>query len=219
MNKDNVIDMTDRMQQPDQKSRLKNLKVRLDLEQAKIAVSTSLLSILVLVTIANSRLASQDTPQIAGGRAIASVANGTSEVEDTIVHSLADRALSSDAVIGRKPSSIEQLSFGFLEGKYALHMQNGKLSEIEFANSVDSADRPKHIDDPAQFLEANREVLPVAFSRSVKVEHLANKAEIIETYQLVNEISRPVANVQFRMDTVGRLLSMKVATISNVASK
>ena len=60
--KGKVIDMTERIHAPDYRERLRNLKVRLDLEHAKVAVSTSLLSIVVLVTLANNNLMTSIAP-------------------------------------------------------------------------------------------------------------------------------------------------------------
>ena len=44
---DNVIDMTERIQEPDARERVKHLKVRFDLERAKVGLSASILSIVV----------------------------------------------------------------------------------------------------------------------------------------------------------------------------
>ena len=58
----NVIDMTSRIQEPNYKDYLKGLKVRFDLENTKVAVSTSLLSIVILVTLANNNLLANRSP-------------------------------------------------------------------------------------------------------------------------------------------------------------
>ena len=52
----NVIDMTERIHHPDFKEYLRGLKVRFDLENAKVAISASLLSVVLLATLANDRL-------------------------------------------------------------------------------------------------------------------------------------------------------------------
>jgi hypothetical protein len=217
--KDNVIDMTERIQEPDTLERMKFLKVRFDLEHAKIALSTSLLSVVILMTLANRNLMSNSAPaEMKPSRAIASVPTGTSDAEDSLVQTLAKHELSADSSMGRQPSSIESLAFGQLEGKYAVRLANGKLSELEFSDVTSQGDRPKHIDDRGHFLDSHRDILPVAYDKSIKIDSQTTGDSTLETYQLVNEVSRPVANVEFRLDAAGRMLSMRVAELT-VASK
>lgn len=229
MGKDNVIDITDRVSQPDQKARLKNLKVRLDLEQAKIAISTSLLSIVLLVTLANNNLLVSSVRPVTAdnfdraSRGIASVSSvseviPSAEENQKMVRELSRRALSATASVGHKPSSVEKLAFGVLEGKYAVRLQNGKLSEIEFKTSEVAGNDPKQIEDLSAFIENQRDLLPVAFEKSLKVGTDKVGSDRIETFELVNHVSMPLAKVQFTTDSEGRMLTMKVAMLK-VASK
>lgn len=210
---DNVIDMTERIQEPDSRERLKHLKVRFDLERAKVGLSASILSIVVLVTLANAKmLKDQSEQQASQGRAIASVPTGTSDAEDSLVRELARKDLSEGAA-GKTPSAIDKLAFGFLEGHYAMRLTNGKLSEMEA-----SGEQAKQIDDIQGFLEANRDVLPVAFDKPVKVGRDATGDVVTESWQLVNSVSRPMANVIVKMDGSGRLLGLRVS-LMQLASK
>lgn len=214
-NKDNVIELASRAQQSDTIDRMKSLKSRFDMEHARVALSASLLSIVVLVTLANKNLMSDDgAPSVKSGRGIASVPTGTSDAEDHLVRTLSQKELSADS-LGRKPSSLESLAFGTLEGKYAVRLENGKLSELEFSDPASQeleGDRPKHIQNRAEFLETNRELMPVAFDKPVWIERAPSQDSVTEIYQLVNEVSRPVATVEFKLDNAGRMLSMKVAS-------
>jgi hypothetical protein len=221
----NVIDMTSRMKTPDFSERLKNLKVRLDLEHARVAVPASLLSIVLLVTLANATM--MNTPKATdlasvdaevSGRAIASVSTGTSIAEDQLVRRLAKGALSDTASVGRKPSSLENLTLGLLEGKYAVRMQDGRLRELEFTITPSDQDRPKHIEDREAFLKAHADLLALEFDKTIKVEQSKEGGSTLETYHLVNGLSIPVAKVQFRLDSVGRMLSMRVSQVQ-VAAK
>lgn len=227
--KSNVIDITERVAQPDHSQRLKNLKVRLDLEQAKIAISTSLLSIVLLVTLANNNLlVSSVRPTQAdnldrASRGIASVSSvseivPSAEENQKMVRDLSRRALSATASIGHKPTSVEKLAFGVLEGKYAIRLQNGKLSDIEFNRGEVAGQDPKQIDDFKSFLETQRDLLPVAFEKTLKVGTSQVGADRVETFELVNQVSMPLAKVQFTIDSEGRMLAMKVAMLK-LASK
>lgn len=215
MSKNNVIDLSERIQKPDPSARFKNLKVRFDLEHGKLLVSTSLLSIVLLVTLANNSLLgggiSQQKVEYRPSRGIASIPTGTSDAEDSLVARLASKELSEEASVGRRPSALEKLTLGFLEGKYAVQLQNGKLSQLHFTEASAAGDLPKRVENLNAFLESNRDLLPVAFSKSVKVESAQQGENKSETFQLVNQLSMPVAKVQFLMDSAGRLLSMRVA--------
>lgn len=221
MKNGNVIDMTDRIREPDAVARLRQLKVRLDLEHAKVALSTSLLSIVILVTLANNNLmksVDEDKAAQGGGRAIASV--GASTVEETegnkqLIQNLAQRDLSAAAKVGKKPSAIEKLAFEVLEGKYAVRLDDGKISEIEFSNS---SELPKPVATLMAFLESHRDLLPADFAKRVKVDRTEEGSQTTEIYQLVNQYSMPVAKVLLRMDAAGRVLAMRVSPMQ-VAAK
>lgn len=225
-----VIDISQRIAERDAKKnpfeKLKDIKVRLDLEQAKIAIPVSLLSILVIVTLANSQilnspdviesrdLASQGTT-IVPARGIASIPSGTSTSEDELVQAMASKSLSEISAVGRSPSALEKLSLETLEGKYAIRMtESQKISEIQIApNQVESPIRFE-----AKFIESNRSWMPVAFEKSVRVQNQKNATGSHEVYHLVNRLSMPVAQIDVSLDTAGRLLAMKVVT-TTVASK
>lgn len=236
-----IIDMTDRIHTPDFRERLRNLKVRLDLEHAKVAVSTSLLSVVVLVTLANNNLMTSIAPVSSvlneqsssshnanGGRGIASIAsvpgggysNATITENPELVRQLAQRDLSETASVGQKPSSLERLAFGFLEGKYAVRLQDGLIREIEFApetKTLEAKNEAKKIENLNAFIDGQRDLLP-AYSHSVKLGLGHEGSETVETFQLVNAVSMPVAKVQFRVDIEGRFLGMRVS-MTQIASK
>lgn len=214
-----VIDISERIseRQEAQKptSRLGKLKVRLDLEQAKIAIPASIMSILVVVTLANSKLltekpviesrdlASEGTP--VQTRGIASVPTGTSDEEDRLVKDMAQRNLSDAASLGRAPTAIEKFAIEQLEGKYSVRMNAGKLSALEL-----NARSTEPVAFDSKLLEQSRGILPVAFEKSIRVASETTDKEIHETYHLVNSLSMPLAEVQVRLNETHHLLGMKV---------
>ena len=225
-----VIDLTERIEareaskNPDGPlSKLKAMKVRLDLEQAKIAIPASLLSIVVVVTLANTKLlsgpdvvesremASEGTTVIAPSRGIASIPAGTSETEDQLVKALSSKTLSEISAVGRKPSALEKLSLETLEGKYAIRMSDTqKISEIEIAQ--DQVSNPVPFD--AKFITDNRAWMPVSFDKSVRVQSVHSDNGTRQTYHLVNSLSMPVAKIDVSLDSSGRLLALRVIPTS-----
>lgn len=203
-------------------------------------VSVSLFSVVLLATLVNtSLLADRSEPTTPQGimsritRGIASVpgmgpemsndvreregvnAFGTTEMEDSLVSRLSGSDLSTTAAVGRLPSKLEALTLGFLEGKYAVQLVNGKIRGLRFSNTAwsgeaNGASNPKEVEDPVAFLESHRDLLPVSFAKSVKIDSSSAEGKLSETFQLVNSLSMPVAKVRFQMDASGRLLAMQV---------
>jgi hypothetical protein len=219
----NVIDLSERRANTVEKSQglEQRLRLRLDMEQAKIAISTSLISIVVLTaTVANKSLWSTGSEQARGtasessaladgsSRNIASLAAASvPEGEVSLAHRLAVDGLASDTSFGRQPSTLDQLALGFLEGKYALFLEGGKIHGLQFNSQADAGDAPKFV-DRIRFLEQNRSLLPVAFDRLARS---ASDEPGLEAYELLrNGVEAPLAKVEFRMDEAGRMLSMKV---------
>lgn len=212
----------------------RHLKLRLEIENMKVMLSTGLLSVVALATLANSQLFSSQSPSFdlastsvpgPGQRGIASVSTGTSASEDHLIHQLAQKNLLDMKAIGRSPSSLEKLSLEYLEGKYTVRLDKGKVKGLEFTNAamvssheVSQMDRPKQIENKREFLERYRSLLPVNFKKTIKVNRFENAQSVVsEVYQLMDEKDRPVANVEFKSDKLGRLLAMDVRTLSSVS--
>jgi hypothetical protein len=206
---------------------VRRLKSLLDLEHTKVAVSTSLLSVVVLVTLANNNLMSKVTPvlvvaqnEMPGGRGIASVGASASLADSFISENpkmlaeLAKHNLGPKASIGQNPTSLDKLAFGYLEGKYAVRLQHGTISEIEISES--SLDEAKHIESLSAFIENQRALLP-DFRRSVKAGDEQAGSETLQVYELMNEKSAPIAKVQFRTDDAGRFIAMRVVPLQIAA--
>ncbi len=220
--KDNVIDLTERIKEPNYKEYLKGLKVRFDLEHTKVALSTSLLSIVILVTLANNNLMSSavetkaEPAQVARG--IASVpgesvtfASTSPGIENPqLLKELAKRDLGPDAAVGRKPSALEKLAFEVLEGKYAVRVRDGLLDEIELVEGAITD--AKEIQSVQSFINGQRDLLP-RYDRLVQVGSERSGSDQIQTFQLVNEVSIPVAQVEVRLAESGRLVGLRVAQL------
>src|SRR4051794_18964451 len=114
--KDNVIDLEQRRDKKNDikndTEKLKTLKSKADLENVKLVVSTSLLSVLILATVANSNIMSRSSQsETKSDRGVASVQTGTSTWEDKLAEKLAVTSLKHEASVGRAPSSTEQFTF------------------------------------------------------------------------------------------------------------
>ncbi len=228
MKDSNIIDLASRVRNPVTLSRIKDLEMRIDAEQTKLLISTSLISILFLVSLANNSMlepvdvvevSSVELPSISSdGRGPASAPTGTSAWEDNVASRLSNMSLKEVAAVGRAPSLLEKLAFGFLEGKYTLRLESGKIRELAFTDSAHPGQQPKSLSDRVRFLTENRELLPVDFDRPQRIESHQSGDATVESYNLLNRSSIPVAKVRFHLDSEGRLLSMKVE-LSRLAAR
>lgn len=210
-----VIDINERLPSKDPLEKLKGMRVRLDLEQAKVAIPMSLLSILAVVTMLNSQMFS--APQTAAiqsrdlasegvpARGIASLPTGTSAEEDSLVRRLGEEGLSAGSTLGRKPTALERFTLGALEGQYDVMLDGEKVRALTLSPSA----RPVAFGD--KFLDQHREFLPAQFDKVLQVGNKADDRGRHLTFQLVNRMSLPVATVDVQLDAEGRLLSLKVA--------
>jgi hypothetical protein len=107
-----------------------------------------------------------------------------------------------------KTTEIDKLSSGFLEGKYSVRAQSGKILELEFTNG--KMDRPKYIPDKEEFLIRYKALIGPEFQKPVLLEEKVVKGELIARYQLIGPSASPVAEVTFVSDESDRLLSLKV---------
>ncbi len=218
---DNVIGLCERRQRNGeadsmQSEKMKNIKMKIDMHNTKLMVSTSLLSVIVLATVANtssfSTRPAQGSPVTDSSRGIASVQMGTSAWEDRVAKKLSEQTLPNEAQIGRKPSSLDQLTFGALEGKYTVRTVNGKINEIELADS-ESGTRPKKISDLGLFLRENNQLMltaPVATIEPLKT--VQEGAVQKSSYRMIGENHQDLGQVEFQLDGSGGLLSMHVMT-------
>lgn len=210
-----VIDINERLPSKDPLEKLKGMRVRLDLEQAKVAIPMSLLSILAVVTMLNSQMfsgprsASVQSRDLASeavpSRGIASVPTGTSAEEDSLVRRLGQEGLSKGSALGRKPTALQRFTLGALEGQYDVMLDGEKVRAL----TLSPAARPVAFGD--KFLDQHREFLPAQFDKVLQVGNESDDQGRHMTYQLLNRLSLPVATVDVRLDAEGRLLSLKVA--------
>ena len=112
------------------------------------------------------------------------------------------------ASIGRNPSPFDKLSFGLLEGKYAIMLKQGKVSQIEFANKGE--DRPKFVNNRENFIAQYRNLIAPDSSQITKIYEEANGQVQLERYKLIGAKGQDLGLVQFVLDDQERLISMTV---------
>ncbi len=122
------------------------------------------------------------------------------------------------ASVGTKPSQLDQLAFGLLEGKYAIKMNDGKVTEIKFSDAQNFGDRPKYVNDRVSFIDDHKNLLPVKFQNIKVLKKSSDDFSTTETYSLMDSDNGRVGRVQFQLDDKGRLLSMLFTKGNRIAA-
>ena len=196
-----------------QRKRTKKEKVNFEMEQRKITLAASIASILIVVTIANNQLQSSKAKS-EQTRAIANTTINTNDkdirkFEYDLADTLSEEAERDLASLGSRPTPIDELRFGLLEGKYSLRMNDGFISEIEF-NETDKGDRPKYITNQKDFLNKHKQLFSGQFQSIVKVGEQILNNQVITRYMILGENSKPLAQAEFNNDAFGRLMKLKI---------
>jgi hypothetical protein len=180
--------------------------------ETKRALTLGGLGLILLVAVyANEGFVRANSRGLAGrGLASVNVDPAAAEREVHAEHVLAQRLASGHtrqpSSLGQVPSQMEQLAFGELEGKYAIHLDNSKIASIRFADSPDQSDRPKYITNWSGFLQEHRELFAVNFDHVTKGAQFQAQSP---AYDLVQGTAT-VGRVEVQLDEYGRFLGLQI---------
>lgn len=176
---------------------------------SSVIASGALATTLALVVALNFQMSQNETSKTDSGRGPASAKSESVQALSTnnLAQRLSEKWRRQPASFGRT-NQIEQLRTGFLEGKYAVRVEAGKIVEIEF--DAGALDRPKYIQDKEAFLARYSEIIGPDFQKSVLLEQKVEQNQVIARYQLIGPSSGSVAEVTFKSDESDRLISLKV---------
>ncbi len=179
--------------------------------ERKAIITISILSIIAVISIFNRNTFSSPPQDIAqletSSRLPANVSLGTTNLEDSVAKELSVKGLDSQAHLGQDPSKVEQLTFGFLEGKYSVRLKNGKLNGLELSHG---SDQPKLMPKLESFIADNKEILPVPFESIHQTQNIQVNQENVQKFSLMGAARHQLAEVEFHLDRLGRLISMKI---------
>jgi len=187
------------------------MKFQISDEKNKFALVTSLASVILVSVFANQHFLSSKATVSGDGRTIASISSYEEsfkdlELEHKLAAKLARQELRTPSSIAQQPSTFDQLALGYLKGKYAIRMHEGKIAEIEFAQK--DIDKPLYLTDFSEFLKQSRELLPAGFSYVKPVAEAQTTGTVV--YDLMSEDHSKVGIVSVNLDPQGRFLQMKI---------
>ena len=119
-------------------------------------------------------------------------------------------AAKNETVLGRRPSSIDKLKFGFLAGHYTLEYTGASSTFVKSLRFVKKAGVfPVLVEDRKDFLNTYAHLWPVKFNKVLSLKrHLAGEI-LHETYALQHE-GLQIAKLQFELDRLEHLLRLSI---------
>lgn len=184
---------------------------RPELDQKRIAIASSLVSVLFLVMIANNSIwnsSEQITKSVTQNRTIASVAPmGENEAmiwQKELVSKLALSNSSSNlsARNAQKATLNDQFLFGKLRGLYSAELFQGKILSLRYQETSNVLDTPLYV-EMDEILNRYKQVFPIDYSSF----RLMKNSDGVRVYSLLMA-TKEVGQVEVKRDSFDRLLSL-----------
>ena len=119
-------------------------------------------------------------------------------------------AAKNETVLGRRPSSIDKLKFGFLAGHYALEYTGASSTFVKSFRFVKKAGVfPILVEDRKSFLNQYAHLWPVKFDKIISLKRNLDGEVLHETYGLQHE-GLQIAKVQLELDRLEHLLRLNI---------
>lgn len=196
-------------------------------EGKQILMALSLVSLVLVAVFANEHVLKSQRPIYIVSdnvtteslqklnRAIASARPWDSFRDVEWEHQLARRLGNTSGAGGRSPASfgrpvsdLDQVRFGALGGKYRISVKsvngNEKIDAIDYVESMDSSDRPQHL-DRAQFLRDYRSSFAIEFTRP----EYQGRTGSTEVYSLLDDARHEVGKAMVKIDEEEHFLALE----------
>lgn len=181
-------------------------------QEQKAVLVLSIASVLLTTVFLNQWLVAHTSTEtnMSSERQIASLDPATSARDIKWEHELAKKLSSDEFVqvvgLAEKPTSRDELVFGFLEGKYGMKLDQGHVQALEFIDAQ-AGEQPLPIANKIKFLLN----YPEAFGLNYSEVSLTEKTADNQSYSLINANKNIVGYAHFALDDKGRVLSVKIS--------
>lgn len=125
-------------------------------------------------------------------------------IEPQWERSLANLSRGMIAQSGKKPTAIESLNFGYLEGRYSMNVEGGRIMQIKLSD--DGA--PRAMMDRLAFIQKYSGALAPGFKAAEKVRIEASQVGFKELYKV--ETAKGSKMFEFQIDDQDRLVSLDI---------
>lgn len=180
-------------------------------QEQKSVLVMSIASVLLMSIFLNQWLAAGPDNGLSGSgsRQVASFEPGVYAKDIKWEHELAkkfsDDKQSLFASLGEKPTVRDDLIFAFLEGKYGMKLNQGRIEKLEFIDAQ-AGEHPMVIKDKGAFLRDYAEAFGVNYADA----SLSENTEQSQVYSLIASDKTIVGTATFALDDQGRVQAIKI---------
>lgn len=169
-------------------------------------LALSILSVLMLSVFSNQLLTGPATDE--ARRGLASVGPLQNQADLKWEHRMAQELATQRGLaahFAEKPSLRDELVFGVLQGRYAMHVTGDRVRSLELIRNQESVE-PLKLGDVGIFLMKYRRAFSVSYQEVSKASSGADG----EIWNLIDDNKTIVGTVKVQMDEGGRLTSLTV---------
>lgn len=180
-------------------------------QEQKAVLVLSIASVLLMTVFLNQWLVNGPDRSLSGSgnRQVASFEPGVFAKDIKWEHDLAKK-ISNDkanllANLAEKPTLRDELIFAFLEGKYGMKLNQGRIEKLEFIDAQ-AGEQPMAIDDKPAFLRQYAE----AFGMNYSEASLTSTTDATQVFNLIDSDKTIVGTATFELDHQGRVQAIKI---------
>jgi len=187
----------------------------MDKKQLRWALSGTLVLIFALSLVANSAIFSSGESSVAqtyagvqngiGGRGIASRPQMATSWEKRSFENLATDQASIQKV-GQRPSQLDQLALGRLQGNYGIEIHSGKITQLRLNPDRKASVLP----NPVAFLKRHRKLFGPEVQSVRQVFADENTTGSLKRFELLSEEGQAIGVVTLTLDSEQGLLSASI---------
>ncbi|MFS4460646.1 hypothetical protein [Bdellovibrio sp. HCB2-146] len=180
-------------------------------QEQKAVLVLSIASVLLMTVFLNQWLVNGPDRSLSGSgnRQVASFEPGVFAKDIKWEHDLAKK-ISNDkanlfANLAEKPTLRDELIFAYLEGKYGMKLNQGRIEKLEFIDAQ-AGEQPMAIDDKPAFLRQYAEAFGLNYSEA----SLTATTDSNQVFNLIDSDKTIVGTATFELDHQGRVQAIKI---------
>ena len=180
-------------------------------QEQKAVLVLSIASVLLMTVFLNQWLVNGPDRSLSGSgnRQVASFEPGVFAKDIKWEHDLAKK-ISNDkanlfANLAEKPTLRDELIFAFLEGKYGMKLNQGRIEKLEFIDAQ-AGEQPMAIEDKPAFLRQYAEAFGLNYSEA----SVTSTTDTNQVYNLIDSAKTIVGTATFELDHQGRVQVIKI---------
>lgn len=180
-------------------------------QEQKAVLVLSIASVLLMTVFLNQWLVNGPDRSLSGSgnRQVASFEPGVFAKDIKWEHDLAKK-ISNDkanlfANLAEKPTLRDELIFAFLEGKYGMKLNQGRIEKLEFIDAQ-AGEQPMAIEDKPAFLRQYAEAFGLNYSEA----SVTSTTDTNQVYNLIDSDKTIVGTATFELDHQGRVQVIKI---------